>query len=212
MSQADWKRTILKGYRSFRNGAYKTYKQKYEKLGEQGQNPDVLLISCADSRANPSQIFDNAPGDMFVVRNIANLVPPHEIQEGYRGISSALEYAVNILKVKAILVKGHENCGGIEAFIKGLADGRDNSFVSQWIHLLDEAEVRPYESVLGKDCLHTQLELAGVRMSLRNLMTYPFISEAVTDGRLELMGLYFSISQGKLFVADQNGDFHEMED
>lgn len=211
MTQAGWKQTLLEGYRGFRAGAYETYKDTYETLGQQGQNPEILLISCADSRANPSQIFDVAPGEIFVVRNIANLVPPYEDQAGYHGISSALEYAVTILKVKAVVIKGHENCGGIDAYIRGVADGRDSSFISQWIHLLDHAQVRPYESLQGRDCLHTQLELAGIRMSLDNLMSYPFVRTAVEAGQLELLGLYFSISQGKLFAADESGTFHEVE-
>lgn len=186
---------MIAGYRRFRGGVYSEQAELYRQLGE-GQDPDIMLIGCADSRAEPSDIFNAAPGQMFVVRNVANLVPPYQPNGGLHGVSAALEFAVNILKVKIIVVMGHGGCGGVTASLTKNDSPLIGEFVAPWVKLLDAAR----ERVIASNPVNPQfaLELEGIESSLENLMTFPFVREKVEAGTLELHGAWFAIKHGEL--------------
>jgi len=186
---------LIAGYRRFRAGVYAEQAQLYRELGE-GQDPDVMLIACADSRAEPSDIFNAAPGQMFVVRNVANLVPPYKPDGGLHGVSAALEFAVNVLKVRHIVVMGHGGCGGVTASLTESKSALIGEFVAPWVKLLDAARAR----VMDSGSLNPQfaLELEGIETSLENLMSFPWVAEAVAAGKLDLHGAWFAIKHGEL--------------
>jgi carbonic anhydrase len=186
---------LIEGYRRFRGGVYSEQAALYRELGE-GQSPAIMLIACADSRAEPSDIFSAAPGQLFVVRNVANLVPPYMPDGKLHGVSSALEYAVNVLKVQHIVVMGHGGCGGVQASLAGGDNPLIGEFVTPWVSLLDQARDRVLES--GSINPQFSLELEGIETSLKNLMSFPFVEKAVSAGELELHGAWFAIKHGEL--------------
>lgn len=215
MSNPVWKQNLITGYQNFRKGAYRAQKDMFEEVGKHGQHPDVMVIACSDSRANPSTIFNAYPGEIFVIRNVANIVPPYDPSTGFHGTSSAIEFAVKALKVKAIMVMGHESCGGVQAFLDDVGDTpkgeeEEHSFLTSWIHILDTAHARLAEAGDGSEASQRQMEYAGVRQSLANLMSFPFIEKAVAAGELSLLGAYFSIIAGKLMFADKDGIFKDV--
>lgn len=205
---AAYKKRLIDGYKAFRAGDYPEQKALYEKLGTHGQNPAIMLIACCDSRADPSDIFDAYPGEMFIVRNVANIVPPLDMSGGYHGTSSAIEYAVKVLKVDAIVVMGHESCGGIKGCLDGMGHDPEAGYVGKWVSLLNETRDRVLQRDLPAEDLTFEMELEGVRQSLANLMTFPFVAEAVSAGNLTLQGAYFSIIQARLMLSDERGAFH----
>jgi len=163
------------------------------------------VISCCDSRVDPVTIFDARPGELFVIRNVANLVPPYNVDDGLHGTSTAIEFAVRNLKVGTIMVLGHARCGGVRAAMDASATA-DAAFLSQWISLLDDAKLR----VGGDDA--DALEHASIKVSLERLMTFPFVAEAVRAGRLTLAGARFSIFDGRLEILDQKtGEFSDAD-
>lgn len=186
---------LIAGYRRFRAGVYAEQAQLYKELGE-GQDPDVMLIACADSRAEPSDIFNAAPGQMFVVRNVANLVPPYNPDGGLHGVSAALEFAVRVLKVRHIVVMGHGGCGGVTASLTESKSALIGEFVAPWVKLLEAARARVMES--GSLNPQFALELEGIESSLENLMSFPWVAKAVAAGDLELHGAWFAIKHGEL--------------
>ena len=198
------KADLVKGYREFRASDFTEQKALYEKLGSEGQEPKVMLISCADSRVDPTDIFHAYLGEMFVLRNVANLVPPSGVETPTPSTAAALEFAVTVLKVKCIVVMGHESCGGIQGCLTGLDEG----FVGSWIKHLEPAR----DAVRARDVENEQfeMELEGVRLSLRNLMTFDFVRDAVEAGELVLQGAYFSIISAKLLMMDDDGAFGEV--
>tara|TARA_R110002033_G_scaffold1404_15_gene12531 strand:- start:7917 stop:8543 length:627 start_codon:yes stop_codon:yes gene_type:complete len=186
---------LISGYRRFRAGDYAQQANLYRELG-QGQDPNIMLIACADSRAEPSDIFNAAPGQLFVVRNVANLVPPYQPDGGLHGVSAALEYAVNVLKVENIVVMGHGGCGGIAASLDGAGNPAIGEFVTPWVRLLEKARERVVES--GSVNPQFALELEGIETSISNLLTFPFVAKAVEAGELSLHGAWFAIVHGEL--------------
>ena len=201
---------MIEGYHRFRENDWTRERKRWAELAE-GQSPKVMVIACADSRVDPSQIFGTAPGETFVVRNVANLVPPCETGGGLHGVSAALEFAVTQLEVPEIVVIGHASCGGVKASLTRLFDGAKQGaggFVSGWVGTLASARDRVVAR-LGSTAGEAQRELEweGVRQSLGNLMTFPFVRERVEDGRLALRGAWFEISSGELRVMDRNGEF-----
>ena len=199
---------LLEGYRAFRDGPYKHQAALYEALG-QGQSPKIMIIGCADSRAEPADIFNAAPGQLFVVRNVANLVPPYEETDGLHGVSAALEFAVTALKVEHIVVMGHGGCGGVQACLSAAEDKPVGQFIAPWVQLLDETR----DAVLsqGSEDPQTDLEHAGVGTSIDNLMSFPFVRKAVAEGRLELPAAWFAIALGELHWRDnQTGAFNKV--
>ena len=200
---------LIAGYRAFRAGRWPQERARYAELAQQGQSPDYLVISCSDSRADPATIFSAAPGELFVVRNVAGIVPPFEPDAGYHGTSAAIAFAVIRLGVKHALVLGHAQCGGIAAAIDGnLTDGVP--FLGNWIALLAPALARSATLASAAD-RHTALERDAVRLSLGNLKTFPFVAERLAQGRLALHGARFGIADGRLEMLDASGNFSAVE-
>ncbi|HZB93035.1 MAG TPA: carbonic anhydrase [Stellaceae bacterium] len=195
---------LLSGYRAFRAGRFTGERSRYERLAEQGQRPEVMVIGCVDSRVSPEVIFDAAPGELLVVRNVANLVPPYEPERGSQhGTSAALEFGVQALRVKHIVVLGHAHCGGIRAFADEQEPLSPGDFIGKWM-----SQIAPTAEALGPrppgddaDYLR-RLEFAAVELGLRNLMTFPCIRVLVERGKLALHGAYFGIAAGRLLLRD----------
>ncbi|PTQ10242.1 carbonate dehydratase [Sphingomonas oleivorans] len=196
---------LLAGYRRFRNGQWARERARWAELAT-GQSPRVMVIACSDSRVDPSEIFDVSPGEIFVVRNVANLVPPFETGGGHHGVSAALEFAVNQLEVTEILVMGHGACGGVHAALARKfhdAPPGEGGFIADWISLLDEARDRvEAKHGHGPEAIHA-LELEAVKVSLANLRSFPFIPAREAAGKLRLRGAYFAIADGLLHVLDE---------
>lgn len=196
---------LIAGYHRFRGEAWADNRARWAELRE-GQQPEVLIIACSDSRVDPAQVFDVAPGEAFVVRNVAAMVPPFETAPGYHGVSAALEFAVQVLKVKEIVVMGHGKCGGCKAALTRELHGTqpgEGGFIADWISMLDEAR-GPIAERYGttSDEARRAMELAGVRVSLANLRTFPCIRRGERDGSLRLRGAFFAISDGLLHLMD----------
>ena len=162
------------------------------------------MIGCCDSRVSPEVIFDARPGELFVVRNIANLVPVYAPDGGTHGVSAALEYAVQVLRVKHIVVLGHAQCGGVRAFIDKIEPLSPGDFIGKWMSMFvkpgEVVEQRPHETIQD---FATRIEKASVFRSLENLMTFPCIQILVDRGKLQLHGAYFGVAEGSLFVLDK---------
>lgn len=203
---------LLQGYRRFREKGWHPQRARWDQLRE-GQQPKVLVIACSDSRVDPAQIFDVDPGEIFVVRNVAALVPPFETTPGHHGVSAALEFAVQVLKVREILVMGHGMCGGAYAALtqelRGAAPG-EGGFIADWIDMLDEArEAVVREFGTEGRAAERAMELAGVKVSLANLRTFPCVATLEERGKLTLRGAFFAISDGILHLLDErSGRFH----
>ncbi|MCP9223268.1 carbonic anhydrase [Erythrobacter sp. LQ02-29] len=202
---------LIKGYRDFREKGWAPYRKRWAEL-RQGQNPQVMVIACSDSRVDPAQIFDVDPGQIFVVRNVAALVPPFETTPGQHGVSAALEFAVQVLKVKEIVVMGHGMCGGCEAALSRSMEGTEpgnGGFIAQWIKLLDGArdKVTEQQGTEGKEARRA-MEMEAVKVSLENLRTFPCVQAKEGRGDLSLRGAYFAISDGLLHLLDdESGKF-----
>ena len=198
---------MIAGYGRFREGDWHAQRERWEQLRE-GQEPQVMVIACSDSRVDPAQIFDVDPGEIFVVRNVAALVPPFETTPGQHGVSAALEFAVQFLKVREVVVMGHGMCGGCKAALTrdlhGNAPG-EGGFVANWIEMLDEVR-DPIADELGTEGRPAEraMEMAAVKVSLANLRTFPCVREKEADGSLRLKGAYFAISDGVLHLLDED--------
>ena len=202
---------LLAGYQRFRADEYEQEHERWAELGR-GQSPKVMVIACSDSRVDPSHIFDVSPGEMFVVRNVAALVPPFETTPGLHGVSAALEFAVQFLKVREIMVLGHGMCGGCQAALTqdllGTALGK-GGFVADWIGLLDGVR-EPIAEAFGTTGRPAEraMEQAAVKVSLANLRTFPCVQELEARGSLALTGAVFSINEGVLYLLDEEtGEF-----
>lgn len=198
---------LVAGYRRFLDGHYAEHAEAYRTLADRGQAPKTMVIACCDSRADPSIIFDAGPGALFVVRNVANLVPPFEPEGDYHGTSAALEFAVTGLEVQNILVLGHARCGGVAAFLddhfkKGPGQG---SFITSWMSLMTAArnEVLAKAGDADIGAQRSLLEQVMIHHSIANLESFPFVRERVQAGRLRLHGGYFNISNGVLMAMDR---------
>ena len=204
---------LLKGYRRFRENGYPIQRARYDELVSEGQHPKLMIIGCSDRRVDPAQIFDVDPGEIFVVRNVAALVPPFETTPGQHGVSAAVEFAVQFLKVRQVVVMGHGMCGGCQAALSrdfhGKAAG-DGGFVANWVHLLDDVRdrVAAEHGTEGREA-ERQMELAAVRQSLANLRTFPWIRSKEENGELTLRGTFFAISEGVLYHLDKETDTFE---
>ena len=203
---------LLRGYHRFRADGYPEQKERYDELVAEGQHPKLMIIGCSDSRVDPAQIFDVDPGEIFVVRNVAALVPPFETTPGQHGVSAALEFAVNFLEVRQILVMGHGMCGGCKAALTRDLAGSElgrGGFIANWVSLLDEAreEVLASHGIDGEEA-ERAMEMAAVGVSLKNLRSFPAVREKEADGTLKLRGAFFSIAEGVLYVRDEeSGQF-----
>lgn len=202
---------LIAGYRRFRETGWSPNRERWATLRD-GQQPEVMVIACSDSRVDPAQIFDVDPGEIFVVRNVAAMVPPFETTPGHHGVSAALEFAVQVLKVKEIVVMGHGMCGGCKAALTRELHGcepGEGGFVADWIALLDDARgpVIAQHGTEGR-AAERAMEQAGVRVSIENLRTFPCIRRKERSGELKLRGAFFAISDGVLHVLDEDsGEF-----
>lgn len=194
---------LLEGYRTFTSQRLPTEQTRYRELSVRGQSPQVMVIGCCDSRVSPEVIFDAGPGELFVMRNVANLVPIYAPDANAHGVSAALEFAVQVLKVKHIVVLGHAQCGGVKAFVNKAAPLSPGDFIGKWMSMF----IKPGEVVEQRDHESMQefvvrIEKAAVFRSLENLMTFPFVRAAVERGEMILHGAYFGVAEGSLSVLD----------
>lgn len=211
---AGFPQKLSEGFKAFHYGRLRHERERYEKLAAGGQKPEVMLISCCDSRAAPETIFDAAPGEMFVLRNVANLVPPYSPDGEYHGTSAALEFAVQVLKVKHIVVMGHGRCGGVHAFrehFEGIESEplSPGDFIGKWISLLEPAtkDIRCDDPLVAEK-RQRALEEASIRRAIANLLTFPCVNVLAQKDRLQLHGAWFDISSGGLWIMDPaSGNF-----
>ena len=199
---ADDAQDLIAGYRRFRASRFREARDLFHRLRE-GQQPATMVIACADSRADPAMIFDAAPGELFTVRNVAALVPPYEEGGGLHGVSAALEFAVTALGIKQIVVMGHGGCGGIAASLAAAADRPVGKFIAPWVELAADAR----DAVLRNEAIprsdwQEAVEHGAVGLSLKNLMSFPFVRAAFERGQLSLDGAWFSIGKGELHWRD----------
>lgn len=198
--------TLVAGYQRFRLNRFQEQSALYEKLTE-GQEPHTLVIACSDSRVDPAAIFDCAPGELFVVRNVANLTPDYA-PGGVHGVSAAMEFAVKVLKVKGIVVLGHKQCGGVAACAGGL-ENLESEFLGPWLEVMQSARSAAVSEVGEADlaALSDVLELKSVQHSVERLKTFPFVREAMETRGLELHGARFGIAGGVLEWMQADGQF-----
>lgn len=194
---------LLEGYGAFRSGRLPTEQDRYRQLAETGQAPEVMVIGCCDSRVSPEVIFDARPGELFVVRNVANLVPPYSPDGTYHGVSAALEFAVAALKVKHIVVLGHAHCGGVKAFAEDAEPLSPGDFIGKWMSLMAPAAARvgPRGMLTHAQYLE-RMEQASIVNSLDNLLTFPRLRKLIERGQVQLHGAYFGVATGQLSVLD----------
>ena len=200
---------LVEGYRTFRETGWARERDRWSQLAE-GQSPKVMVLACSDSRVEPAIIFDASPGEMFVVRNVANLAPPYETTGGYHGVSAALEFAVTQLQVEEVVVLGHGFCGGCAAALtqqfKGASSG-EGHFIANWVSMLEPAREKIRSAHPGLDRpAYLAMELEAVKISLANLRTFPFVATRETAGQLSLHGCHFSIAEGLLYILDEAED------
>ena len=194
---------LVDGYRAFLAGGLRAEQDRYRELAQSGQSPEVMVIGCCDSRCSPEVIFNSRPGELFVVRNIANLVPPYAPDAQAHGVSAALEFGVMALRVRHIVVLGHAQCGGIKAFAEDAEPLTPGDFIGNWMKLMTPAaeKIGPRGSRPMDEYL-TLLEQANVALSLDNLMTFPRLRTKVERGDIRLHGAYFAVATGQLSVRD----------
>jgi carbonic anhydrase len=194
---------LISGYHAFATERLPTEQSRYRELYDRGQAPEIMMIGCCDSRVSPEVIFDAGPGEMFVMRNVANLVPPYAPDGEAHGVSAALEFAVQVLRVKHIVVLGHAHCGGIKSLVQDSAPLSPGDFIGKWMSLLspmlDDNKRADAEALAD---FITRLEKKAVSISLKNLMTFPCIRILVERGDLQLHGAYFGVARGSLSVLD----------
>lgn len=200
---------LLDGHANFLAGRYAREKERIRDLAETGQTPSTLIIACCDSRAAPEMIFDSGPGELFVLRNVANLVPTYQPDGGQHGTSAAIEFAIKGLHISNIVVMGHGRCGGIKAALDPNMKPRDaGDFIGKWMSMLGELP-----SQLGQNTLmtaaerQTAMERISIRNSIRNLRTFPYVRKLEDEGKLVVHGAWFDISTGELWIMDNHGDF-----
>ncbi len=192
---------LIEGYRRFRAETWPAERERYEALAHWGQSPETMVIACSDSRVDPQTVFGAVPGELFVVRNVAALVPPYGPATGYHGTSAALEFGVKVLKVARLVVLGHGQCGGVRAMAYG-APPQARDFIASWVEIGRPAVTAAGEAEEGR---LGRIEAEVVRLSLVNLATFPWIAEAVAAGRLTLQGYLFDVHTGVLVSVGTDG-------
>ena len=200
---------LIDGYGAFASGRLQSEQDRYRELAEHGQTPEIMVIGCCDSRVSPEVIFDARPGELFVVRNVANLVPPYETDGKYHGVSAALEFGVGALKVKHIVILGHAHCGGIRAYAEDADPISPGDFIGRWMSLIAPAaeKVGARGSMSRTEYLE-RMEKASIVNTLDNLMTFPRLRKLIERGAVNLHGAYFGVAKGELSVLDRaTGEF-----
>ncbi len=200
---------LVEGYRAFLEGRFPNERRRFETLAQSGQKPRMMLIGCSDSRVAPEVIFDASPGEIFVLRNVAALVPPYKPNDDYHSTSAALEFGVMGLRVEHIIVMGHESCGGVKAYAENEADPyirplSPGDFIGQWIKLIAPAAQRLGAPPRAIDAAYVeQLAFQSVRQSIENLRSFPCIRTLEEKGRLSIHGAYFGVADGRLLALDE---------
>ncbi|MHC5234349.1 carbonic anhydrase [Brucella sp. LJL56] len=205
---------LIDGYQAFLEKRFINEHDRYKNLAEKGQHPEIMVIGCVDSRVSPEVIFDAAPGELLVARNVANIVPPFEPHGGTQhGTSAALEFGVQALHVKHIVVLGHAHCGGIRAFADKQEPLSPGDFIGRWM-----SQIAPAAATLGNQQEHDhddylrKLEFASVELSLNNLMSFPWVKRRVEEGQLELHGAFFGVAEGRLLIRNpRSGTFEPVD-
>jgi len=210
----EFPKRLVDGYQEFLHARLPVELGRFQKLAATGQQPEVMIIGCCDSRVSPEVIFDAHPGELFVVRNVANLVPPYSPTGLIHGVSAALEFAVQGLKVKHIIVMGHSHCGGVRAFIEHRGRSDPGDFIDNWMSLIaPAAKSLEHDDNPARCDYHTRLEQASVVTTLQNLLTFPWIRSRAQMRELHLLGAYFDVATGRLSAYDRNaGTFEPIVD
>jgi len=196
---------LLAGYRRFRRTGWIDQRANFEALATEGQSPQALIVAYIDSRVDPAMIFDAPPGQLLTIRNVANLVPPYQPDEAFHGTSAALEFGVRVLEVPQIVVLGHGGCGGVRALLEG-APPTAPEFIGRWMQIAGPARVQAMDAESTEDP-QLRCEHEVVKVSLENLLTFPWIAERVAAGRLRLHGAWFAIRTGELMLLEADGSF-----
>lgn len=186
---------LIDGFNRFRREHYAERRDLYEKLASEGQRPRAMVIACADSRVDPQLLFQAAPGELFILRNVANLVPPYQPDSNYHGASAALEFAVKALQVEDIIVLGHADCGGVAALLAG-SEAAPSDFIGPWMSIANSA--RALAAAAAESEAPRIGEHETVRISVRNLLTFPWIRDRVAEGKLRVHGCWFNLATGEL--------------
>ncbi|MEP7354123.1 MAG: carbonic anhydrase [Acidobacteriota bacterium] len=198
-------KTLLDGYERFRANSWPERRKAYELLARDGQAPKTLIVACIDSRVDPAVIFDTAPGETLTVRNVANLVPPYAPDTAFHGTSAALEFGVKVLEIQHLVVLGHGMCGGVKALLEGAPNFADE-FVGPWMSLAESARLHAMQNASAED-RQESCEYEVVRVSLTNLMTFPWVEQRVSKGTLQLHGAWFNVKTGILKTLQPDGTF-----
>lgn len=208
----DFPEKLLHGYQAFKDGRFEQEQRLYRTLADQGQTPETMVIACCDSRAAPEVIFGSVPGEIFVVRNVANLVPPYQPDDAFHSTSAALEFAVQSIRVKHIVVLGHGRCGGIHAALNPTDEPLSpGDFIGKWMDMVAPAAAEISSNTLSDFEKQTELERASIHCSIENLRTFPCVSILEERNQLTLHGAWFDIAEGNLWVMDaETGEFAEM--
>jgi carbonic anhydrase len=200
---------LVAGYERFRVNGWPEKRREFESLADNGQSPEAMVVACIDSRVDPAMIFDAGPGEMLTVRNVASLVPPYAPDAAYHGTSAALEFGVRVLEVRDLIVLGHGLCGGVKTLLEGTPDNA-NEFVAPWMSIARPACARAMRFPPGEG-RRLVCEHEVIKVSLNNLMTFPWIAERVTAGELTLHGAWFDIRIGVLMILQPDGTFAAQE-
>lgn len=203
---------LIKGFKRFQQNYFKSDDTLFDQL-RHGQTPKVLLIGCSDSRVDPAILTDCRPGDLFVVRNVANLIPPYEPDARYHGVSSAIEYAVRFLHVEHIIVMGHSHCGGIDALMRSSKESPLGEFIDHWVEIAQPAKDIVQRDLSNKpfDMQARACEQASIMISLENLLTFPWVAERVQAETLALHGWYFDLEAGQMLgYQPDTGEFEKL--
>ena len=202
---------MVAGFRRFRERFFSEDSLVYSKLSSIGQSPKTLMIACSDSRVDPAILFHTSPGEIFVVRNVANLVPPFESSIGFHGVSAAIEFAVVNLQVENIVVLGHRQCGGIRSLFQPPQSQQEGGFVKQWMTIAAEARDQILKKMPDADmeiqCRECEKE--SIAISIKNLKTFHFIEKAIAERNLQLFGVYFDLEVGQLWAYDETTEAFE---
>jgi carbonic anhydrase len=198
---------LVEGYTSFLDGRLREEQSRYRELAESGQSPENMVNGCCDSRVSPEVIFDARPGELFVVRNVANIVPPYAPDGQAHGVSAALEFGVAALKIKHIVVLGHAQCGGVRAFAEDAEPLSPGDFIGKWMKLMAPAmeKIGPRSEAEAPGDYLRRLEEANIVNSLDNLMTFPRLAKMIARGDVSIHGAYFGVATGSLYVCDRAG-------
>jgi carbonic anhydrase len=195
---------LLEGYRRFRAQQWPERRAVFERLAVRGQSPRTMVVACSDSRVDPTMIFGAEPGELFVLRNVANLVPPYEPDSAFHSASAALEFAVRVLEVQELIIMGHAMCGGIRVLMEGAPEAAQD-FLEPWMRIAEPAKRRVLQRRPADP--QTECERESIKLSLENLLTFPWIAERVAAGRLQLTGTIFDIRSGILASLRPDGSF-----